>query len=292
MDDLAFLQLSKDDFVYHTNKSHPRGWTVHQIVADICKRYGVRLGRMPRSKLRVKSFSKLGVSPLDAIIAILRKLREDSDQKLVLRYEAGRVIVEPLRRSRDLLVFGRTLTGAVYSRTAYQEGFATVITAKGTAKTGKHSRSKLRVRVESKASSRRYGTIHQIVESSGDTRAEVRTTARKKLANVKDPTEELTVQHPGIPTLRRGQAIRIGLTDLGLQQIVFVKEVRHTVTGLDYEMSVTLRFDDPFVEAATQLSAEKRAAAAKAKARKVKEAAAAKAKPKPKPVRAAARADK
>ena len=146
MDDLAFLQLSKDDFVYVVNRSHPKGWTIHQIVSDICKRYGVRLGRIPRSNLRIKRFSKLGVSPLDAIIAALRKLREDAGKKLVLRYESGRVIVEPLRRSRELLVMSRTLTGASYSRSAYREGFATVITAKGTSQKGKQKRSKLRVR--------------------------------------------------------------------------------------------------------------------------------------------------
>lgn len=289
MDDLAFLQLSKDDFVYVVNKGHPHGWTIHQIVADICQRYGVRLGRIPRSKLRLKRFSQLGVSPLDAIIAALRKLREDAGHKLVLRYEAGRVIVEPLRRSTELLVMNRTPTGVSYSRSAYQEGFATVITAKGTARKGKHKRAKLRVRVESASARRRYGTVHQIVNSGGDTRSEVRRSAVKALERVKEPEQELTIRHPGIPTLRRGHAIRVEFAELGLRQIVFVKEVRHEVTGLDYEMSVTLRFDDPFVDAASKSSSKKRAAAAKKKGRTTKDAHST---PKPKPKRAAARADR
>lgn len=289
MDDLAFLQLSKDDFVYNVDRAHPRGWAVHQIVASICRRYGVRIGRVPKSSLRIKRFSKLGVSPLDAIVAVLRKLREHSGNKLVLRYERGRLVVEPLRRSRELLVMSRTIIAAAYSRTAYVEGFATVVTAKGTAKQGKGKRKTLRVRVESKAARRQYGTVHQIAESSGDTRAEVRATARKRLKRVKDPTEELTITHTGIPTLRRGQAIRAELPEVGVRQVVFVKEVRHQITGRDYQMSVTLRFDDPFVDAASRSSARKRAAAAKRRDRIVSDPSTT---TRPRPARAAARSDR
>lgn len=289
LDDLAFLQLSKDDFVYHTDRAHPHGWAVHQLVAAICKRYGVRVGSVPRSSLRIKRFSRLGVSPLDAVVAALRKLREHTGKKLVLRYERGRLIVEPLRRSRELLVMSRTIIGAAYSRTAYVEGFATVVTAKGTAKKGKGKRAKLRVRVESKAGRRQYGTVHQLVDSSGDTRAEVRTTAKRRLAKVKDPSEELTITHSGIPTLKRGQAIRVEVDEVGLRQVVFVKEVRHQVTGRDYQMSVTLRFDDPFVDAAAKSSSAKRAAAAKKRGRNVSDTST---KTPPRPKRAATRADK
>jgi hypothetical protein len=289
LDDLAFLQLSKDDFVYHTDKAHPHGWAVHQLVAAICKRYGVRVGSVPRSSLRIKRFSRLGVSPLDAIVYALRKLREHTGKKLVLRYERGRLIVEPLRRSRELLVMSRTIIGAAYSRTAYVEGFATVVTAKGTAKKGKGRRAKLRVRVESKAGRRQYGTVHQLVDSSGDTRAEVRTTAKRRLARVKDPSEELTITHSGIPTLKRGQAIRVEVDEVGVRQVVFVKEVRHQVTGRDYQMSVTLRFDDPFVDAAAKSSSAKRAAAAKTRGRNVADTST---KTPPRPARAATRADK
>jgi len=135
----------------------------------------------------------------------------------------------------------------------------------------------------------RYGVVHQSITLKGiDSLAEARKRGLAKLAQVMKPARTLSFTHPGVIGIRRGQALRLRDWESGAWLVVWVQEVRHSVSAGDYSIEVTVQFTDPFKMTAADKRAEKRFKAAQAKNRK---AAAAKRKSKPKPSkRARARA--
>jgi hypothetical protein len=76
------------------------------------------------------------------------------------------------------------------------------------------------------------------------------------------------VTHPGIPGLRRGHALRVFLPESGSKDIVYVKDVTHSVSPGGYDMEVTCSFEDPFVAQDERIALLKKCAAAKRRGRK------------------------
>lgn len=266
-DDMALLQASKDDFDYRKDKRHPNGWLPHQIAADIARRYRFRIGRMVRTTHRIKKLHRPNASPLEALTAALLKEKVAKKRKMVMRWRRGRLEVLPLRRSREMLALGPMLIDAGLT-TTMRENLATAVTVRATA--GGKGKKKQRISrlVVSRAAAARYGFIHRkITASDADTLAEAVAFARRRLASLAEPERELTVTVPGVPTLRRGAAMRVSLPELGLKSIVFAKAIRHSVTPGGYTMEVTCGFDDPLRDRGAE-QRDKKAATAKKRGRK------------------------
>lgn len=246
IDDLQYLQLGSEDFHYAKDKQHPNGWLVHEIVADICKRFGVGVGRMIKTTTRVKRMTKR-CSPLEAIVFALRKEKVATGRHMVISSSGGKVNVDPLRRSKYLLLMGKKLGEAAYTRQVLKEGFATSITVHGSRKVKGHNKH-LSVTVTSKNGVKRYGTVHRFVSGGdADTVAEATKVGKRVLAKAMLPKQTLTLTMQGIPGLRRGAALLVDLPDEGVRQVVYVTEVRHSVSGGgDYTMDVEVRFTDPY----------------------------------------------
>lgn len=293
-DDLTYLTLSKDDFHYHANKSRKAGWLPHEIVAAICKRYGVKIGHLPKTKHRIKKMSLTNVSPLDAIVWALKKEREAEGTKMRIAWRNGALTVTPLTRSKELLVMGDTLIDAAYTRAVLREGFATVVKLTSSAYKGKKGKKrKLTVTVRSAAGIKRYGYVHQTMTSTqADSVAEGTRIAKRHLAKVARPEQTLSLTHPGIPTLRRLHALKVALPDIGVQQIVYVTGVNHRLDAQGYTMDVSVRFDDPFVDDSASVDAHKKCATAKDHGRDTRDCRSAEAKTAAKPKKAVSRSNK
>jgi hypothetical protein len=78
------------------------------------------------------------------------------------------------------------------------------------------------------------------------------------------PIRELQLTHPGIPTLRRGDALHATLPDKALAQVIYVTRVEHNLGPGSYTISIGVRFTDPYVDAKiNRVSANKKKAATK-----------------------------
>jgi hypothetical protein len=256
--DLQRLALSEDDFKYRKGKKKPRGWLVHEVIRDVCRRYRVRIGQITATRHRIKNRTWHEVDPLTVLNDVLRAERVNTGRRLMIRMTRGRLTVIPRKRSAELLLLGPTIIEAAL-RQSMREGFATALTVRGKTTTlrgrdqkdshHRHRHRKINVKVLNAAAINRYGFIHRIVYApDADSPAEARTLGRRYMARKARPIRDLTISHPGIPTLRKGVSIRVTLPQAGLKQIIFVSEITHNLSRADYTMDVTLGFDDPYVD--------------------------------------------
>jgi hypothetical protein len=244
-DDIVLLQESLDDWHFTTDKKHPRGWRTDEIVKYVAKRYGIRLGPMPRMKTRVKRLTRKNTSPLAIISLAFRKERTATGKRYFLGMRKGRLCAWPYRRSAWLYVFGPLIQSAVYGEVD-RPSFATELIVR--AASGKTKKKKVRVTVRSKGAVKRFGLIRQSYSPKHvDTPAEARRAGKRELVRRLKPRREISLSHPGIPQLGRGHAIMLDLrAEIGMRQILYVKGVVHRVTAGDYTIEPTLAFDDPF----------------------------------------------
>jgi hypothetical protein len=83
------------------------------------------------------------------------------------------------------------------------------------------------------------------VHGGAKSAAEAKQLAKVYLARVGKVRPTLSITHPGMVNLHKGDAIKMYVKDLALNVIVWVAEVSHTVDASGHSMSVTCVFDDP-----------------------------------------------
>jgi len=269
-DEMAWLAKSRDDWQFRKAKSkkqsdththRPKGWTADQIAREVCRRYGVKVGKLAKGTKRINNLTEKNASPLDIIMKAYKLERGYSGRRFVVRMRGGQLQVVALRRSKTMLLLGETLLDATIQR-SLRKTLATAAhvtaTVKGEAKEdpkakkGKkgHKQSKLSVDVIAKRARERYGYVRKTIhlDDPVGTKAEARREAKRELVKSMRPNREVNFDHPGISTLFRGDAIHLRLPELGLQEIVYVTGVAHSVSSGDYSMSVTCKFADPYID--------------------------------------------
>lgn len=280
---LGWVARSTDDFKYTKGKAHPQGWLAHEIVLDLCTRYAIPHGVIAETTHRIKKLVVLQGSPLDVIAAAYKRERNYTHRRFVISCDHGMLNVVPLRHSPQLLEMGPTLIQATMQQ-QFQQDFATAVIVRATGKVskGKDKKGKPRtgtgkivVRVSSATAVARYGFVQREVWAhDADTVAEAEAAGLRHIVLVGKPETTLDLIHPGIPSIRRGDAIRALLPDDALRQVIFVTEARHTLTAADYQMQLSVSFTDPFVDVKVDLVDENRYGAARKRGRKAKSGAA------------------
>lgn len=253
VNDLDLLRQSEDWFRYKSDKAHPHGWWGHDIIRDVCRRFQVPIGGIYTSTKRYQLVIKRG-SPLEVIRNVVLKERRKAGRRLVTRFEHGRLFVLPLQRSANLLALGPTLLDA-QMKSQLHEQFGSAVTLRGITINGNNgvplmnAGQKAHVFVGSPASIARFGFVHRIFFSpDARTDAQLAEEAKAYLSAVAKPIRTLTLNHKGMPRLKRGDAVEVAIGSESLRkQVVWVYEVQHSLVQGNYEMTVTVIFDDPFV---------------------------------------------
>ena len=310
-DDLALLQRSESAFLYVKTKSRKRGWRYDEVVADVAQRYGFEVLSMPKGK---KYHTSLGTktsdaplfsaSPLDIILAAVRKEQEATGRRFTIRWTRKTVdgvvrrglVIALFTPSPLLFEFAPSIIEAVESAQLKEE-FATQLTVRNfavdgtgtdTSGTKKKAFRQITVAVPGKGErnlgAERFGYVHRnVFSTNGDSIAELRNAGKRRLSQVAVPDKALTVSHPGVPWLRRGHTVHVMGREKGLDATVFVQSISHSVQSSGYTMDVTFGFQQPYAVYPTDsLTEDYVAKADTAKATAKKTAA-------PKPERAAAR---
>lgn len=278
-DELAWLQKSKDEWMFKKAKQgkgdnrtkRPRGWLAHQVAEEVCRRYGVKVGRLAKGTKRITNLTEKNASPLEIIMKAYKIERDHTGRKFVVRMREGRLEVVLLRRSKTMLLMGETLIEATITR-GLRAGMATAAHVRATLKdSSKEKHKKIEADVVSKRASKRYGYVHTTIhlDDPVNSKAQARKLAKRKLVTSMRPSREVTLTHPGVSSLFRGDAIRMRLPELGLTEIVYVKSVSHSVGSGEYTMSVTCGFQDPYIDKKGEEIRKKRCKEARKHDRKV-----------------------
>lgn len=275
-DEMDWLKKSKDDFAYRkgegkSSEKRVHGWTADQITRDICKRYGVKIGKLVKGTKRINKLIEKNTDPLSVIEKAYEAERKETGFKYVIAMRQGRLSVTRLRRSRELLIYGGTALDATVTR-RLKEKMATELTVTGKVKEeeGEATQKKeITVSANPKVR-RRYGYIHSTYESPEPVESvkELRKEAKKELLDLMEPEREVTLTVPGYPGLRRGDAIKVALRDEHLVELMYVTGATHTVSGGDYTTDLTLSFDEFYIDKEGEATREKICKKAKDNGRK------------------------
>jgi hypothetical protein len=116
---------------------------------------------------------------------------------------------------------------------------------------------------------RRYGVIRAEwkIDDPVYSEANVRERAKRRLVHMQEPDQELSVTVPGIPTLQRGDALRVSLPQVGLSELVYAKTVTHSASAESYTTDLTCQFTDPFKDKEGDKTREKICKTAREKGR-------------------------
>lgn len=273
--DLSRWALGEDDYEFRVNKKrHPRPYRGDQIIRAAARQSGARVGRLVRCEKTYKSYKKKGASFVDVVKDIYEQEREKTGKQYVISWREGALYVTTLRRPKYMWLFGPTLINYTYTREALSKDFATQYDVRATVKAkGNRKKKKIHVKVGSATLQRRWGVIKQKL-TLGDvkSRRDAIKQAREKLALKASPKKEVTLSHPGIPTLKRGDSLHLQIPeDIPRRNwVVFVSGVTHSVTPGDYTMEITLRWTDPYVDEKGEKIQEKRRKTAAKRKRKNK----------------------
>lgn len=256
--DLQRLSESKTSWRFVEDKAHPKGWRTDEIVKFAARRFGLRVAPLPRMKHRVRRLIRKSASPLEIIALAFRFERRDTGRRFFLGLRNGKLVAWPYRRSREVTVFGPLILQATYAE-RFRDDFATELNVRASGK-GKAKKRKISVRVVSKAAQRRYGrVVRDYHPHDVKTEAEARKAGQRSLARRAKPRKELTLTHPGMIGIGRGDAVRLTLEpELGLKQVVFVRGVTHVVGPGEYTVEPTIAWDDPYVDKKAEREEEKK----------------------------------
>lgn len=260
--ELTNLQESVEDFKFKKAKKGPKrkGWRVDEAVRFILERFGIDLapkGFMCEARITNKLYLTSGGDVLSIINDLFRIERVRKGRRLVMRLVSidGKptLYVTPLRRSKVLLGMADSIIEAVLSEQRYaseSQLFATAVTVRANPIEPKGTSTrvifKINALVESSAAIRRWGYVHRVVYVHGGAKsvAEAKELGKRYLAKVATVRETISVTHPGMVNLHKGDAIKMYLKDFGISKIVWVAEVTHSVDSTGHSMSVTCVFDD------------------------------------------------
>lgn len=270
-DDMEMLTRNRRDWVFRKTKKRKRGYTLQEVVAEVARREGIRVGRVFQGTHRM-SFTKKNASALEVLRFAAQQEKGKTGAQLLIRLVNRRIEVVPLERNRVLYEFKDQIDAVTLAQTAADRPI-TVLLAKGHLGKGKAVK-KLRATVSDRAVVRKLGRVVQEKDYGHvSSLAELMRLARRDLAKGQRVKRTASMTVRGVPFIRRGEGIRWLNTEPGWygreddlardRTFVFATAVTHTVSGADYTTDLALTQADPFLADERAQDAAKRKAAAK-----------------------------
>ena len=228
-DDLFTMAQTVADFKYTAGKkTRKQGWRCDQIALDVCTRYRVPV----RTLAKGTAYFSLAhnqthlTSPIHVISVAYQQETRRTGRTFIVRWGApdkkhpfGALEVVPMRRNRNLAKLRQQLLDATLSR-IQRPGYATKIDAHVTLAGKKCKTRKLTYTARSDAGLRRYGWVRKTINFGRVTsEMELQVLAKRSLAQRLAPLRTAELNHPGIATIRRGDAIHIDLPEEGYSEV-------------------------------------------------------------------------
>lgn len=264
-DDLTIVRSGRKRMLYRASKSRRYGYFGHEMLRIEARRQGIQLGAVATCTRRISKLDVRG-SFLDLAIRAYKIEHSRTGRKFVLRMRDGLFEVVPYKRNKMIYVLADQIRTALIEGTPSVEYPATVLKGIGRVGKGRDART-VRYTASRRDMVARFGNVEKTkrygrVDSAGDLQERV----DRDLAKQYKVDEIITVQHQGIPFIRRGDAAQVVLPSEGMEgrdSFVYCVGARHQVQGGSYTTDWDFTFDDPF-----EADRERREKAARERARR------------------------
>jgi hypothetical protein len=228
-DDLWSMAQTVADFKYTAGKkTRSRGWRCDEIAIDVCKRYRipVRVLAQGTAYFSMTDGQTHLTSPVSVITAAYGEEQKRTGRTFIVRWGApdakhpfGALEVVPMRRNRNLTKFRKQLLDATLTR-SQSPLFATIIEAQGTLSGTKGKTRKITYTATSANGVRRFGWVRKTINfGKVSSELELQTLAKRALVQRLTPVRTADLNHPGIATIRRGDAIHIDIPEEGYAEV-------------------------------------------------------------------------
>lgn len=228
-DDLVKASETVDDFKFTKGKKvKTRGWLAHEITVAVCAQMSIPIKQLVKGTAFVHLPAKdtQAVSPLLVIANAYQAETDKTGRTFVIRWAApdkkhpmGALEVVPLRRNPSLLKLRTQLLDATLSRSQHPD-FATVILGRAKLKGASGKDQNLTFLGRNDQAIRRFGWVHKIIDFKPvNSHLELQQMTKRALAMRLTPIRKATLSHPGIATIRRGDAIRLDIPEEGYAHI-------------------------------------------------------------------------
>jgi hypothetical protein len=253
-DDLVNLKRNRRNWRYRKSKRHPKGWLCDEVIRDVARTEGLRVGSIIRGTKRLDPIKFERKSALDVIKEAVKQEADKTGRQYVIRFRNGRLEITPYRRNRMLYVLGDTIEDAGLTYTTAERP-VTVIEAKGRIGKGRAARTH-KVDVMNRTVVRRFGFSQETKDYGRVTSvSDLRDRAKIDLAKKIRKTRSGSISSGGIPFVLRGDGFRWVNKEPGWhgpsqgsldRTYVFVTGISHAVDGSRYTMQVSFDQVDPF----------------------------------------------
>lgn len=264
-DDMYLVSRGRRHWIFRKTKRRKHGWFGHDALRVAARREGIRLGAIAKCLHRMDKIDVNG-SFLDLAVKVYKHEREKTGRRFVLRMRNGRFEAVPYRRNTTVYVLAEQMRTVALKEQPAVANPATILS--GTARLGKgKAAKKIRHTEYRRDMVRRFGRVERKKNYGHvSSAAELRSKVRRDLAKNYRVNTTLTVQHQGIPFIRRGDAAQCVLASEGFkgaQSWVFATGARHQVQGESYTSEFDFNRVDLFLK-----DREAREKEARAKARR------------------------
>lgn len=231
-DDLWTLAQNVADYKYAKGKkTRKNGWRADEIAHDLCRRYRIPVRTLVRgtSYFALTAAQTTLTSPIHVITEAYQEETKRTGRTFVIRwgtpnkqFPSGALEVVPMRRNRLLYALREQLIDATLGRSQSTD-YATLIEARGQIAVGtgkKQKTQKVSCVVKNDRAIKRNGFVRKTINfGKVSSEAELRVLAQRMLAVRLTPVRSAELTHPGIATIRRGDAIRINLPEEGYTNV-------------------------------------------------------------------------
>jgi hypothetical protein len=268
-DDFKMLAVNMGDFEYKKDKKRnkPKGWKSHEIVKDVAKKYKIRLGRIPKGKTDM-TISMKNKSVADLLKEVYKNEREETGRRYILRWQNGKLYVLPLKRQPYLYTLEKQIQSATVTKERNPSKFMTVANVSASYPIGNgRKKKKTEFTVVDRKRLKRYGYIRKNLDiGEVKSRKEAIKKAKAQMSRIyrKQTNPTFTVEHTGIPFIRRGDGVRVVIKEFGIEDkrrrdagsykqekefkqrlsTVFVSSISHTLSAGEYTMTPEFTVDD------------------------------------------------
>lgn len=226
-DDLWAMAQTVADFKYTKGKvTRKNGWRCDQIALDLCQQYKIPV----RTLCKGTAYFELAASdtqltsPADVLTKAYAEETKRTGRTFIIRwgppgqaFPLGALEVIPMRRNRVLYKFRDQLMEATLTRDM-DPTFATVVEARGQLQSGKTTK-KITFTAKNGGAINRFGFIRKTVNfGKVSSHLELQILAKRSLAQRLTPIRTAEINHPGFPTVRRGDAIHLNIPEEGYQE--------------------------------------------------------------------------
>ena len=228
-DDLWTMAQTVADFKYTSGKkTRKSGWRCDEIAIDVCKRYRIPVRALAQGTayFSLSTDQTHLTSPVSVITAAYGEETKRTGRTFIVRWGApdskhpfGALEVVPMRRNRNLMRLRKQLLDATLTR-SQSPLFASIVEAHGTLGGTKGQTRKVTYTAMSEAGIRRFGWVRKTINFGHvSSELELQILAKRALAQRLTPVRTAELNHPGIATIRRGDAIHIDIPEEGYGEV-------------------------------------------------------------------------